>query len=64
MHLCSPFVGEGRGVHTQVDHSLISRPSLLRFPSLAVPTESWVGTWEQGCFQTYKYAKVIIGILV
>ena len=34
VHLCSRFVGEERGVHTQVEHNLISRPSLLSFPSL------------------------------
>ena len=39
---------KGRGVHMQVEHSLISRPSLLSFPSLEVPIESWVGAWEQG----------------
>ena len=29
VHLCSRFVGEERGVHTQVEYNLISRPSLL-----------------------------------
>ena len=28
--------------------SIAGLASLLRFSSLAVPTESWVGTWEQG----------------
>ena len=44
---------KGWGVYEQVDHSLISRPSLLSFPS-AVPTGSWMGAWEQ----IHKYAKV------
>ena len=38
----------GGSAYTQVEDSLISRPFLLSFPSLAVMTESWVGAWEQG----------------
>ena len=40
-------------MYEQVEHNLISRPSLLSFP-FAVPTGSWMGAWEQ----THKYAKV------
>ena len=48
LHLCSRFVDEERGVHTQVKKASFQVFLTLSVLSLTVLTESWVGTWEQG----------------
>ena len=56
LHLCSRFVGEERGVHTQVKAKPLSRPSLLSFPSLTVLTEAG---WELGSKAGFKHTSML-----
>ena len=59
LHLCCRFVGEERGVHTQVKQSLFPGLPYLAFHHL----QCWQKAgWNLGArlFQTYKYAIVMI----